>query len=672
MAVPDTLQTPPDVEAAVDDLDAETGDPAQLAEVLADLAANPLDINTASARDLALIPAFSSLLARRLVADRQTNGPFRSIAAIRRVAGVTPRRFLQARPYLVLETAAPDAAQASRYPTPPSLREVVRNLDVRVLQRAERRLDLGRGYDADTTRTTFAGSPLRLTTRIRVGSDRRVQARLTLDKDPGEPFRWAPETQTYGFDHLTGSLAVRDFGRLQSLVVGDFAVEFGQGVTLWRGIAFGKGRDPVGALLRSGRGVTPYASTEENRFFRGLAATVRVTPSLSVTGFASRRRVDASLGAPSPEAGSAGIRPAVSLSSTGLHRTDSEIARKDALRERVIGGAAEAEWTRLRIGAAAYHSRFGRPVARGSQPYERFDFAGDRATMASIYASAYVGNAVLSGEVARAPSGDLGGIVGAAVDVGTRTEAVVVGRMYPRSFTSRHGYAFGERNGATQNEMGLYTGLRLQVADDWTVAAYADTYRFPWLRFSVPRPSSGIDARLVVEHRPRPWMEHYVQVRAETREEGTTRSDGAVRLVDAVQPETRQSLRWHGEYVFSDALTLRTRIEASRFHTPEATSTGLLMYQDIRWSPVRRLQLDGRLAFFDTDDFDARVFAYEYDLLYAFSVPALFGQGRRAYLLARARPTHRLTVEAKYGVTTFADVDTVAPALCGSKVGRLG
>jgi len=668
----DTVDVDSSVEPVVDDLEADTGDPTQIAETLTELAARPLNVNTATAEDLARIPAISPLLARRIVRHREVEGSFVTLDALHAVTGMTARRLLRARPYLQapLRSAEAGESNASPYPPAPSLSTVVSNLDGAVMQRVERRLDLGRGYSEDSTRTTFAGSPVRLTTRIKVQHDRRVRAAVTLDKDPGEVFTWDPAQRTYGFDHVSGSFALRDFGRLQSLVIGDFTAAFGQGVALWRGIAFGKSRAVVGSLSRNGPGLVPFASTEENRFFRGLAATVRVTPSLSISAFGSRRTLDATLGTADPEASASGVRPAVTIARSGLHRTPSEIQRKDALHETVWGGAVRGTWDAFRAGGTLYRSRFDRPIQPRDAPYARFDFAGDAAVMASLFATAYLDPFTVFGEVGRAPTGRYGGIAGATLET-ARTDAVLLGRMYPRAFVSLHGYAFGERNGATQNEQGLYLGVQQQVAETWSVAAYVDQYRFPWLRFGVPRPSAGLDARLVVEHTPRPWVEQYLQLRSETRDIGADLPDSGGRRLAGLHPETRRSVRWHGSFAFSRRLTLATRLEATHVSTPTAASTGLLLYQDVRYTPASRLQLDTRIALFDTDDFAARVFAYEPDLLYAFSVPAFFGQGQRWYLRARYRPHAALTLEAKYGGTRFDNVTTIGSGLNETPGNRL-
>ena len=692
-AFPDSARVARDAEEALDDLSRSAGDAEQLAEQLADLAEHPLDVNAASTGELAQVPALSPFVANNIVQHRQQHGPFDSLAELHAVESLTSDVYVEVRPYLTAGAAPPaDGDPARRYPAPPGLGEIVRGLELDVMQRFTRRLELGEGYDAPAVRrvtaagdtlfaTRYLGGPARLYTRLRARYERRVSLALTLDKDPGERFAWDPERQTLGYDHVSGHVAIRDFGRLKAVVAGDFTAAFGQGVTLWGSGVFGKGRSPVRPVVRSGRGLSPYGSAEENRFFRGVAATVRLTPRLDASAFVSRRTLDASLveadsTLPSFGPDPAGTARVTTLAESGLHRTPNELSKKDALGETLVGGALEYNGETFQVGATGHRTRFDDPIQPDtSHLFRRFDFSGRRATAASLYGQLFAGDYLFFAEAARAPGGAFGGIGGVLAEVGRYAEAVVLARHFPRDFTSLHGYAFGERSGATQNETGLYAGLRLQPAARWTVKGYFDLYRFPWVRFATPRPSSGYDARLVIEHAPHDWLSYYVQLRTETREAGADFLDPAGRTLDGLVDETRQSARLHLDYAFSDRLRLRSRIEGVRYREdgprfPQEdvgarrdTDYGLILYQDVRWKPFRRLRLDARLAFFDTDSYAARVYAYENDLLYAFSVPALSGRGRRFYLLARYAPTENVILEAKYAATHFRGVDTVGSGL---------
>jgi hypothetical protein len=620
------------------------------AEALTHRAQHPLDVNEASAPALSALPPLSPLLARRIVRHRRTEGPFSSVAALSAVDGMGTERLRALRPYLTVKRV-------------PSVEDFASELELDVIQRVTRELKPGQGFSADSSGRTVQGSPLRMTTRLQLHHERHGHLALTLDKDPGEALRWQPGADWYGFDHVAGNLTLRDLGPVQTLVVGDFAAEFGQGATLWRGLSFGKGRDAVSPLVRSGRGIVPFQSTAEHRFFRGVATTVDLPSSVSATGFVSRRRRDATLDSAAVTGSSDGPAPARTLSTGGLHRTTGERAGRGAFGLTTAGGALEYDTPTLRVGAAGYRSRFDRPLRPGGDPYRRFDVSGRQTSMVGVYGSAFLGDYTLFGEVARAATGRYGGVLGASLDHDRGVEALLLARRFPASFAGLYNAAVGE-SGDTQNEVGVYVGVGLRVAEAWRVSGYVDQYRFPWVRFGASRPTRGLETRLVVEYDPRPWLSSYVQLRADRTETGTERTGPGGRRLEAVQPETRQSARWHTEYAFSDALTLRTRLEGSRFSTPTApVAHGLLLAQGVGLHPVEPLEIDARLAVFDTDGFDARIYTYEHDLLYSFSVPVLYGDGRRSYILVQYAPTEALTLEAKYGVTWYPRRDPIGSGL---------
>lgn len=67
----------------------------------------PLDLNAASAEDLAAVPGLSPRLAADAVADRARNGPFAAVDALLRVRGIGPARLERARPHLSVTAARP-------------------------------------------------------------------------------------------------------------------------------------------------------------------------------------------------------------------------------------------------------------------------------------------------------------------------------------------------------------------------------------------------------------------------------------------------------------------------------------------------------------------------------------------------------------------------------------
>ncbi len=647
----DTTVLRPRLERVLDAFGGADQTTAQAAERFTALAKSPLDLNNASAGDLSVLPGLSGSDAYRIVQHRRKQGPYQAWTEVREVSGITQTTVGAIRPFLTLTPPDPGIF--------PGFDTVISNLDFSLIQRYSRDLDLGRGYRTGR----FLGAPGRLTTRLRLEHRRRLQLAMTLDKDPGEPLRWSPSTDTYGFDHISGSLTLRDLGPIETLVLGDFTGQFGQGIALWQGLRFGKGRDPVSPALQTGRGVVPYHSASEANFFRGIAATISLPAGLSLTAFASHRHRDASLdSSAAPSGPSSSSIPVRTVSVGGQHRTPSEIARKGTFGERTMGSALEYRASILHVGMVGYRARFDRPLRPGDRPSRRYRVDGRGTSMVSAYATAFLDDYTLFGEVARTPSGTYGGLFGAALNANSIADAILLGRWYPPQFAGLYGGAFG--NGSRpQNEIGIYTGLNLQIARDWTLGVYFDQFRAPWLRFNIPRPTTGWETRAVLDYEPRPWLSTYLQVRTQSQEEATEQQGPGGRLLEAVQRERRSSLRWHTEYTFSDALTARTRIELSRRTTPASSASGVFLSQGLRWTPHPRVQLDAQLAFFDTDGFAARIYAYERDLLYSFSVPVFFDRGRRSYVLIRYEPVPSLTIEAKYGITTYDNRSRIGSGL---------
>lgn len=651
-AMTDTTGLSARLEPILDSFSATDGRAERVAERFARLRESPLRLNRASAADLSVLPSLSPRIAQQIVHHRSSQGPFQSVRSLQGVEGVTEETVRRVQPFLTV-SLEPDTRGF------PPVDTIFSNLDAQWIQTYTRRLELGRGYRTNQ----FRGPPGRLTSRLRLEHKRRLQLALTFDKDPGEPLRWSPATDTYGFDHVVGGLTARDLGPVQRLIVGNFSAQFGQGVALWQGIRFGKGRDPVSPVHQEGRGIRPYQSASESNFFRGIATTVNLPTRLSVTAFLSSRARDASLDS-SIVSGSAsrGPIPARTISSGGLHRTPSERARKGAFDETTIGGAIEYQSPLLHLGATGYYAQFGRPLRPGTKPYRRFRVSGRTTSTLSTYGTVYLDSYTIFGEATRTAGGAYGGVLGGTVDLGAAGQAIVLGRRYPPRLAPFHGNAFGE-GGRPQNEHGVYTGLRLQVAQNWSIGTYFDQYRAPWLRFNMPRPSAGWEARAIVEYDPRPWLSTYLQFRVQREDESTEYMGPGKRVIEGVHEEHRHSVRWHLEYAFSDVLSLRTRTELSRHTARRKTAQGFFLSQGVRWLPHPSLQIDARLAFFDTDGFDARIYAYEHDLRYSFSVPVFFDRGRRSYVLAQYEPFPDVTLEAKFGITRYANRTTIGSGL---------
>jgi competence ComEA-like helix-hairpin-helix protein len=80
----------------------------------------PLDLNRATAAELARLPGVGPSLAGRIVADRERAGPFGSPEALRRVLGVGPRKLAAIRSLVIAGDDRDASGSATASPTVPA------------------------------------------------------------------------------------------------------------------------------------------------------------------------------------------------------------------------------------------------------------------------------------------------------------------------------------------------------------------------------------------------------------------------------------------------------------------------------------------------------------------------------------------------------------------------
>ena len=135
------------------------------------------------------------------------------------------------------------------------------------------------------------------------------------------------------------------------------------------------------------------------------------------------------------------------------------------------------------------------------------------------------------------------------------------------------------------------------------------------------------------------------------------------------QKKSRGSLQ--AEYQASDLLRIRSRLlvasatKAATSSNPTINSTpppppknhqttAYLLYHEIRLQPKAWLQLDARYTQFDSPSHETRLYAYENDLRYQFSMSQWQGQGHQYYVLLNIRPsTTKLQIQLKYSQAEY-------------------
>jgi len=623
---------------------------------------SPLNLNTAGPEELRALPLLSEAQVAALLLHRRTTGPLLSVYELQAVPGWDVRTIERVAPFVTVASTNPNAVRGTLW------QRIKHEENNAVLLRYERVLQQRKGYSAVDTfqgRPTlrYLGSPDALALRYRVSHAHDFSLGFTAEKDAGEPLAWRPAQNQFGPDFLSAHVVLYEQGRLKTLALGDYQLQFGQGLLLSSGLALGKGGETVTSLRRAALGVRPYAALLENTFFRGAAATYQLAPRWEATAFASRKNIDANA-RQTTDSLARFDEFSTSLLLTGLHRTATEIANRQRLAETVGGGhlGYRSPDGNLSFGLTAVGTHYGLAYQKRPEPYNRYEFQGQNNLAFGAHYSYGWRNLLLFGEGGRSSGGGLGTVNGVLASLGPNVDASVLVRHYDANFHTFYGNALSE-NTRDINESGLYIGLKVRPLPRWEVSAYFDQFRFPWLRYRVGAPSQGQDALLRVAFTPTKTGLLYVQYRARLKPLDLPSRLG--RPVPLPGQQLRHSLLVYCDVQPTPRLGLRTRLQASYLRADDNLPwrSGFVLSQDATVQLARRVSLAARYAVFDTDDYDTRQYIFEQDVLYAISAPALYGQGTRAYALLQATLNKHFTIWLRYADTRYRHQATISSGL---------
>jgi hypothetical protein len=664
----DYVRRPPDLDRLTQELFAEIESDQvpfeDLYETLLQYYQTPINLNTASREELRALLLLSENQITRLLDHRTRHGELLSVYELQSIEGFDLRLINRVLPFVVVQTTDPNAGRGSLW------QRIAKEENNAFYLRYERVLQQRKGYTEPTLyqgrpTTRYLGSPDKVVLRYRVSHTKDFSLGFTAEKDAGEQLRWQPQQGQFGADYVSAHVVLYERGRLKTLALGDYQLQFGQGLLLSSGLGVGKGAETITTLRRSSVGVRAYSSLLENTFFRGAAATYQLTPRVQATAFASHKNIDANM-QQSQDSLAQYDEFTSGFLYTGFHRTASELANRHSLAETVGGGnlGYSSASGSLALGFTAVATHYDTPLQKRPEPYNHYEFSGRDNLALSLHYSYVWRNLLLFGETAHSRSGGLGTVNGLLASLGPTVDAAVLVRHYDADFHTLYGNAFGE-NTRNINETGVYVGLKVRPVPRWEVAAYYDQFSFPWLRYLVAAPSAGHDALLRLSYSPSKTSVLYVQLRQRTKDRDFRDPSGSVRPLPLPTPQERRSLLLYYNTNPTATLELRTRVQASQLRDADTAPwrRGYVLAQDVGYQLNRRLKLTARYALFDTDDYDTRQYVYEQDVLLAVSVPALYGQGTRVYGLAEIRLAKPLTLWLRYAETRYRHQPTIGSGL---------
>lgn len=578
------------------DTESENIDLQEIMEDLTYLSQHPLPVNIATREDLQRLHFLSDLQVDDLLAYRKRTGQIYTIYEMAAIDGFSIELLQKLEPFLSFKIYESAAAY--------------KRSDNDLIARSTRAFSNPKSGTA-----AYVGSPERYYLRYKHISN-HLEFGLVGEKDPGEAFFKGSNKQ--GFDYLGVYGNVTIGASHQKLFIGDYRVRFGQGLVASQGFSLGKSSEAT-QVFRFGQGIRSSSSTDENQFFRGIASQLKAGK-FTFMPFVSFRRLDAHLDTIEGKATFGAFQ------NSGYHRTPSEIAGKNTV-EQIAGGAnAGFTYKRWSVGFTAVYTKFNVPLKRSEDLSNYYLWEGKESRVAGMDWKGAIKNVFIFGEVAACADKGKALLTGLLFKPAANGEVTVLYRNINKTYFSFFSNAFTESS-RTNDEKGFYLGFKYLPLSSLTFRGYADIFEYQWIKYTTAAPSNGFELFAQLTYSPSKRTELYLRFFQEEKEVKVV-SDNF--KFNQTQKINRYRLNFSRQV--NSSLSLKSRIEGS-FYTKLTDEIGMLVYQDIIYKPAaRRSSLNGRLAWFKTDGYNSRFYAYENDLLYTFSIPSLYGKGIRTYL----------------------------------------
>jgi hypothetical protein len=619
------------------------------------LSKKKLDLNKATADDLVDLVVLNDLQIQNLLNYRSALGDLISVYELQAVPGFDLETIYKILPFVSTKSGLDDIQLG--------ILEMMAKGSNEIYLRWGSTMEQQRGYiiPADPNSNHYLGDPNRLYFRYYKNFENKMTFGITAEKDPGEEFFKGSNQQ--GFDYYSAHFYLKDYNKfLKTVAIGDYTASFGQGLILYSGFGRGKSAEVL-SIKRNRRTIRKYSSVNEANFLRGAAATFAFTENLEFTALTSFRRLDANIPAPDdldnfddPEE-----ETFTSLQASGNHRTAGEIADERVIKNSKIGGSLQYKKNGINIGFNGLYNHFDRSFERNTSPYNQFLFNGNTILNLSTDYSWVYKNLNFFGETARSDNGAFATTNGLIAALDRRIHISLLHRYFPVDYQALDPNPLAETSGA-RNENGMYMGIEIKPSNQWTFQGYFDIYKHPWLRSLADAPSGGYEFRGKLTYKIKRKLTVYIEVRNEVKGINTPENETNIDFLSNAQ---LFQTKLHVAFKASKALEVRNRIHFGYYKTEGIDrQDGIMIYQDVLYKPIGfPLSFTARFALFDTDSFNIRFYAYENNLLYTQSIPALSGKGARYYINLRYRGIRNLTIEARIAQTRYTDRDVVGSGL---------
>ncbi|TNE81565.1 MAG: hypothetical protein EP332_03285 [Bacteroidetes bacterium] len=453
----------------------------------------------------------------------------------------------------------------------------------------------GRKGFSDTGESAFLGKAIQQYWRYH---DARKQWDwgLSVEQDAGESWQRGP-------DHVGMFVRYRPGQTLKSVVLGDYQLSLGQGLLTrnTRQIISGA----IGDGLVSWNGILPLASANEYLFNRGIALEYQLESWQFITAF-SRRKLD---GRFKEEGG-------YTLYQSGLHRNRSELAYRKSISEQKLMQRIAWSLGTYQMGLNLVWNSLSKATEASGVSFD-YKYQGNK-----IYT---YGEFLLRSK---------------------KEWEALHGVLYSMRIVDLHWRWFGTSH---QRQSTLTLNFPLKRKQILSLRWQKEKQYAPSYRLQIPGELSSF------------WLTgpipNWIKLKGSWRLAYETQyrdQSGNQETIKVIQYHRWLRARLHFHLLDNEEWRLDYRFEWVKHEVQSIAKTGQLNYLQLSYA-LKDWSLFLRYTLFQTADYDTRLYAYEQDLPYVFSVPLFYGKGQRLALMAKKK-FKRYTCVGKWTLTAFPEI----------------
>jgi hypothetical protein len=605
-----------------EELAADEDDPeavSMFTDRLHELAENPVKVNSPDEDEISRLFFLSDFQVKALVEYTHGSGRIVSVFEIADIPGFDRETAEMISPFITLEYNSLTYSDSVRMKN-----SIISNFSIK----------------SGNNDTSFLGSNWKILTKYKFTAG-GISGGFTMEKDPGEKLL----TGNPPFpDFFSAHIAFSGNGLIRKIIIGDYSARFGQGTNINTGMHRGISLTSPGYMSASDE-IKPYTSTEENKFFRGLAAEFAIK-NIELSMFFSKNYSDATI----VSASDSSYGYIENFNSGGLHNTPSLLKKKDDIFIVAYGMDFSYDFRNVRAGLIWSETRLSFPVnLPGNDPEKIYDFEGNRNNLYSFYYNSFIRKILLYGELSVNNNKKFALIQGISFRPSDRLTINFLLRDYNSDYTTFYGQGPGAGS-KTANEKGILGSFSFEAARHLFISGGCDIQHFPWLKYRCSAPSLGVKKEIRFRYLPSEKLVFDLSYyfRLSMVDSRDTKS-----VPDQINIITR-SLKSSVRYSFRNNLILGTRIDFKAVNP--SNSKGFSLFQEINYRFQNiPITLWARYCLFNTDDWSARIYTYENDLLYSYSIPALAGEGSRSYIMIKWETGNYSELRIKYGITSLSE-----------------